>query len=251
VRAWIFRRDAHRLPIGLDRAAALFAVTWLLLELAGAVMQSRMYAYHFLPIAAPATLVYAMWPRRDRVASLAAALVPLAFASIIASGEIMAFYWNTPKRSPVSDYLLARTAPSDAVWSDSFPRILLETDLKPGARIPLTFLFLNYDTAPLEYSGVMLHDFEERRPKYVIMPLDLKDKLRYETERAPELLNRPQRRQNYVEAWHRIDRYVRNNYKLEKMLDAQLIFRRRDDSELAAIRSATRPVADVNKEMHE
>ncbi len=251
VRAWICRRQQHRLPMGLDRAGALFALTWLLLELAGAVMQSRMYAYHFLPVAAPATLVYAMWPRRDRVASLAAALVPLAFASIIASGEIMAFYWNTPSRSPVSDYLLARTAPNDAVWSDSVPRILLETNLKPGARIPLTFLFLNYDTAPLEYSEIMLRDFEDRRPKYVIMPLDLKDKLRDETSRAPELLNRPQRRQNYVKAWQRIDRYVRNNYRLEKTLDAQLIYRRRDEPELAAVRSATRPVANVNQQIAE
>ena len=247
VRAWVFRRDEYRLPIDTNRPAALFAVCWLALELIGAVMQSRMYAYHFLPVAAPAALVYAMWPRKDRVASLAAAIVPLAFASIIASGEIMAFYWNTPMRSPVSDYLIARTAPTDAVWSDSYPRILLETNCKPGARIPLTFLFLNYDTAPLEYSEVMLRDFEDRRPKYMIMPLDLRDKLRDETTRAPELLNRPQRRQNYVRAWTRIDDYVKRHYRLEKCLDGQLIYRRCSPQELAQKQTPNPPVADINE----
>ncbi|HEX8521896.1 MAG TPA: hypothetical protein VF669_06530, partial [Tepidisphaeraceae bacterium] len=233
VRAWIFRRKENRIPGRLDQPGALFALTWMLLELLGAVMQKRMYAYHFLPVAAPATLLYAMWPRRDKPASLAAALVPLAFASIIASSEIMTFYWGTPMRSPVSDYLVARTAVNDAVWSDSVPRILLETGLKPGARIPLTFLFLNYDEAPLEYSDVMLRDFDSRRPKYIVMPMDLKDKLRDETARAPELFHRPLRRDNYIKAWNRIDTYVHEHYKFEKWLDGQIIYRRSDEPGVA------------------
>jgi hypothetical protein len=234
VRAWIYRRDENRLPIKIEHAGAIFAVTWFVLELAGAVMQKRMYAYHFLPVAAPATLIYAMWPRRDHAGSLAAALVPLAFASIIASGEIMTFYWGTPMRSPVSEYLIARTGVNDAVWSDSVPRILLETGLKPGARIPLTFLFLNYDEAPLEYSDVMLHDFDVRRPKYIVMPMDLKDKLRDETARAPELFNRPVRKQNYVKAWGRIEQYVKEHYRFEKWMDGQMIYRRQDEQQAIA-----------------
>jgi hypothetical protein len=173
-----------------------------------------------------------MWPRRDRVASLAGALVPLAFASIIASGEIMAFYIHSPMRSPVSDYLMARTTSSDSIWSDSMPRILLETDLKPGARIPLTFLFLNYDTAPLEYSQIMLRDFDERRPKYIVLPMDLTDKIRDESRRAPELFNRPLRRENYQTAWKLIEQYVKNKYQFEKWLDGQMIYRRRESADL-------------------
>ncbi len=232
VRAWVFRRDIapdagkQRATSPAATAGALFAVAWLLLELTGAFMQKRMYAYHFLPVAAPATLLYAMWPRRDRAASLAAALVPLAFVSIIASGEIMAFYWDQPMRSPVSDYLIARTGPDDSVWADSVPRILLETGLKPGARIPLTFLFLNDDQAPLKYSKIMLHDFDVRQPKYIVMPMDLKDKLREETTREPELLDRPVRRANYITAWAHIKSYVLAHYTLEKMLDGQMIYRR-------------------------
>ncbi len=231
VRAWIYRREQNCLPIKIERAGAIFAIVWLALELAGAIMQKRMYAYHFLPVAAPATLIYAMWPRRDHAGSLAAALVPLAFASIIASGEIMTFHWGAPMHSPVSEYLIARTGVNDSVWSDSVPRILLETGLKPGARIPLTFLFLNYDEAPLEYSDVMLRDFDIRRPKYIVMPMDLKDKLRDETTRAPELFHRPLRKQNYIKAWGRIEAYVKSHYTLEKWIDGQMIYRRHTDQQ--------------------
>ncbi len=49
-------------------------------------------------------------------------------------------------------------------------RLLIETDLQPGSRYPMTFLWVNDDDAPLEYCHAMLKDFDERRPRYILLP---------------------------------------------------------------------------------
>ena len=61
------------------------------------------------------------------------------------------------------------------------------THCKPGSRIPLTFLFFNYDTAPREYTNIMLSDFAERKPKYIILPTDVAKKVQFEMGRSPEM----------------------------------------------------------------
>src|SRR5439155_20767650 len=108
------------------------------------------------------------------------------------------------------------------------PRLLLETNLQPGARIPLTFLFFNYDEAPIDYCDVILRDFDRRRPKYVLLPVDLEAKLKYERERAPEMQRRPVRARNYCIAWRRIDAYVRAHYHAEATIDRETLWRRDD-----------------------
>jgi hypothetical protein len=226
VRAWVFRRE--RLNIPVDRAMAIFASAWFALELAGAVAQRRMYAYHFLPVAAPAALLYGIWPRRSRVMPMAAALIPAALLSVIGGRDVYREHRAEPARLAVSDYIAARTRPGDAVWMDSMARLLLETGLQPGSRIPLTFLFLNDDAAPLEYSAVLIDDFGHRRPKYIVLPKNIDQKLAAETAGAPELARRPLRAMNYRLAWHRIERYVMTNYRSEAVLDRQVVWRRRD-----------------------
>ena len=38
---------------------------------------------------------------------------------------------------------------------------------------------------------------------------------------------------------------MKTNYRFEKMLDGQLVYRRMDETRLASLNPATRPVADV------
>src|SRR5438046_3048205 len=68
---------------------------------------------------------------------------------------------------PVSAYLLAHARPEDAVWREDGARVLLETDLRAGSRVPLTFLFTNHDDAPSEFGRMILSDFERTRPRYI------------------------------------------------------------------------------------
>jgi hypothetical protein len=226
VRAWVCRRDA--IDESSTTAPRTFVAIWFALELLGAVMQRRMYSYHFLPVAAPAALMYGMFPRRNRPSALAAALLPAALLSILGARETIAACWGEPQRLTVSDYIVAQTLETDGVWQDSMPRLLLETGRQPGSRIPLTFLFFNHDAAPIEFCDVMLRDFELRRPKYIIMPVDLERKLEYESERAPEMQRRPVRAENYRIAWRRIDGYVRAHYTAETVIDHETVWRRVD-----------------------
>src|SRR5207249_1042276 len=87
IRGWVFRRDAVEDESGetasVGSALLLFPIAWLALELAGAVMQRRMYSYHFLPVILPAALIFGMLPRRDHVISLSAALLPAILISLL------------------------------------------------------------------------------------------------------------------------------------------------------------------------
>jgi hypothetical protein len=227
VRGWVCRRDSIGETASARGTMVIFAGAWFALELTGAVMQRRMYSYHFLPVAGPAALLYGMFPRRNRVPALAAALLPAALLSVLGARETIAACWGQPYRMAVSDYIVAHTNEKDSVWQDSLPRLLLETNRRPGSRVPLAFLFFNHDTAPLEFSATMLRDFEIRRPKYIIIPIDLERKLTYETQRAPEMQRRPIRAQNYRIAWRAIEAYVREHYVDETSIGTETLWRRK------------------------
>jgi hypothetical protein len=221
VRGIIYRRDA--MPTKRSSASLIFIITWIVMELIGAIAQRRMYPYHFLIIAAPAALLYGMLPRSNRIGPIAAALLPVTLLSLLRSGVVIAGYYPAPETLAVSEYLRANAAPGDRVWQDNLPRVLLETDLQPGARIPLAFLFFNYDTAPLEYSQVILRDFDDRRPKFVILPADMQSMLRFETSRTPAE-RRPVRATNYRRAWQDIRAYVAQHYTPQAQIGDQEVF---------------------------
>jgi hypothetical protein len=226
IRGWVQRRSEHRLEIPVDHAIAVFAVAWFVLELAGAILQRRMYAYHFLPVAAPTALIFGMISRKNSARALAAALAPIMLFSLIGSLEILKYPEPQQSITRASEYLLNHTKPGDAVWADLSPRILLETNLRPGARFPIMFVFGNTDATPLEYLPILLNDFEHRRPKYIILPADVEAKIKLETTEAAHLARSPLRAENFAHAWREVEAYVKSHYSPEITIRRETIYRR-------------------------
>jgi hypothetical protein len=227
VRLVIFRREADRISVSMNRPALGFVLVWFIAEMAGVVAQRRMYAYHFMVLIPPLALLYGMLPRRDRLAPMAAALIPMALFSIYGSSLLIQYEYRGVYRLDVSDYLATRTQPTDAVWRDDTARLLLETGLRPGSRYPLTFLFANYDKAPLEYGATILADFARTQPKYIMLPAEFERVMAHQGHEILELNRFPVRRENYFKAWHEIRAYVLAHYVWETRLDADDVYRRR------------------------
>ena len=226
VRGFIYRRDA-RSENRWYGGVWTFVLLWLGLEAAGIVMQRRMYAYHFLVLAPPAALIFGMIPRKARVASLAAALAPMAMLSIYCGAISFQYsYRGDQTRLPASDYLAAHTQPGDAVWQDEMMRLLIETDLKPGARVPMTFLFANDDQAPLEFSRMIVEDFARVRPKYVVLQTDLPRVIDFQRHHIKELGDVPMRGENFEIGWNRIADYVKAKYTPEARVGRETMWRR-------------------------
>jgi hypothetical protein len=226
VRGWIFRRD--RTETDPRARLLIFIWSWFILETLGVVAQRRMYAYHFLVMAPPAAMLFGAIPRRLRVASMSAALVPISLFSIYGASLVIEYTNPSQRTLEVSDYLSARANPNDRAWQDDATRLLIETGLKPGSRYPLTFLFANYDTAPLEYSDQILQDFESNRTKYVVLRRDLQEYVDHQCQYILELERFPKRQQNFRKAWNHIAAYVRANYTVEATIGREQIWRRRD-----------------------
>jgi hypothetical protein len=227
VRGWVFRRDVHRVHAPVDRALRCFVVAWFVLEIVGVVSQRRMYAYHFLVLAPPAALLFGMTPRRAGLGQLTVALLPLILLSVHGAGTIITYYAHGPKLHPVSTYLLAHADADDAIWHDEMMRTLIETNLRPASRLPMTFLFANHDDAPLEFGQMLLDDFARTRPRYIVLRSDLETWVRHQADSITELQRPSPRRENYFIAWSRIDEYVKLNYLPEARIDRQTVWRRR------------------------
>jgi hypothetical protein len=228
VRGRIFRHDRISSAVGPDRAGVVFVVAWFILELAGVIAQRRMCGYHFLVLAPPAALIYGMMPRRRRLAPVFAGLLPIVVLSAFGAARVIQVFYPSPSRLRASDYLIAHTQPGDSLWQDSFGRLLLETNLQPGARVPLSYLFLNGDDAPQHYSAIMLNDFAHRRPRYILLPQDLDAWLEIQDRSVATVPGYEQRRINYRRAWKSIFDYVQARYLPETTIDGETLYRRRD-----------------------
>jgi hypothetical protein len=130
-------------------------------------------------------------------------------------------------RHPVSAYLIQHAKPGDKIWSDGWPRFALETDLSPGARLPFTFLFTNYDNAGLDYSAGLIADFERTKPAYIILPTPLQERVQRQIDFIPELSLRPSRGKNYLTGWRRIEQYTLDHYVKETMVGSDAVYHRR------------------------
>jgi hypothetical protein len=227
VRGWVLRRHVDPAVAPTDRMIIAFAIIWFALDFVGGMMQRRMYGYHFLPVGASAALLFGMIRRRDRPHTLAAALAPVMVLSILGAQEVLRYPDPRLPLLPASVYLRTHASPGDRVWQDSMPRLLLETDLRPGARYPIMFIFGNTDTAALEYTPTLLADFEQRKPRYIILPSDVEEKINGEITYCAHLLRSPQRARNFAWAWHEVERYVKENYDAEIQIRGETIYRRR------------------------
>jgi uncharacterized membrane protein YjjP (DUF1212 family) len=228
VRFVIFRHAPDRILVRFNRAAVAFVLLWLTAEMAGVIAQRRMYAYHFMVLIPPLALLYGMLPRRDRLAPMVAALIPMGLFSIYGTALLIQYEYRGVYRLDVSDYLATRTEPTDTVWRDDAARLLLETGLHSGSRYPLTFLFANYDQAPLEYGAIILQDFARTKPKYIMLPSRFEKVMAHQGHEILELNRFPIRRENYFKAWHDIRAYVLSHYELETHLEADDVYRRRN-----------------------
>ena len=226
VRGLIFRRRKDRVPSPTS-GLWIFAAVWLLIELAGVVAQRRMYAYHFLVVTPPLAVLFGLLPRTDRLPPLVGALVPGMMLSMMSA-------WTTvevgrqPGRLEASGYLIAHTEPGDSVWKDEVMRLLIETDLRPGSRYPMTFLWVNYDEAPIEYCSSMLADFERNRPKYVLLPTEVERFITFQSSHIKELGNDPVRKANFTKAWGMLREYVDAHYVAEAVIGRDTVYRREE-----------------------
>ncbi len=234
VHGWINRRRREPGTDWPSSSLMTFALVWLGLEIAGVIMQRRMYAYHFLPIAAPAALVFGFFPRSVRPMALTAALLPMILFNAEEVGRVVSTLYSGQTRAAQSDYLLAHADANDAFWMEYWPRVALETGLHPGARYPFTFLFTNYDDAGLDYSRQMIADFERIKPKYIFLPIPLNRRIQAQANFVPELMLRPRRRENFILGWDLIRDYTLSHYTLEAIVGDELAYRRREPTTAVA-----------------
>jgi len=196
------------------------------------VMQRRMYAYHFVPIVPPMALLFGLLPRIARPSSLTGALLPMILFNAQQAGIVMSTLFFGIGELPASRYLATHTQPGDAAWMEYWPRTMLETGLKPGARYPFTFLFCNYDTAGVDYGRQMIADFQRIKPKYILLPTPLHRRLQHQADFVPELAQRPLRRASYLAGWEMIEQYTLSHYQREAIVDDNVVYRRKDNAEV-------------------
>jgi hypothetical protein len=223
VRWLLARKGERRRPWAHSAPLLIFAWSWLFLEIAGVILQKRVYSYHFLPFFAPAALLYGLMQTTTRTIPIVAGLFPILLLSLGFAVPNLGKLRDGTGTLQVSRYLMENAAPDSAIWGDPCARILIETGLRPGARLSYTHPFANYDDAPIEWGGIVLADLEERRPEYLLLrreaPLDL-------SGWAILLELRPQRLRNYQAALKDIRRYVSQHYHPETEIDGMVVYRR-------------------------
>ncbi|MBC7784821.1 MAG: glycosyltransferase family 39 protein [Burkholderiales bacterium] len=231
VLGYIFRRDrvdrsALFVPQGESRAISLFIIAWLIMEMIGVIAQRRMYAYHFLVMGAPAAMLLGLFALRIRMISLGLALGPAAAISIACSVEVLQRSDGQARMTEVIGYLKSHAHAGQRVWMDDYPRLMVESTLRPGSRVPLTFLFANSDEAPQHFGGMILDDLDERRPEWLVLHRDPERYIHFYRHHMAEVAEIPQRGENFAAAWRRIDGYARSHYMVVERVDNIDILRR-------------------------
>jgi hypothetical protein len=120
------------------------------------------------------------------------------------------------------------------VWRDQTVDLLLGTDLRSASRIQLTFIFMNSDTSPQRFAGILLDDLNTSRPPYVVLPADVEGDIRLHTTGILELARIPLRRDNFARAWRDIHRWVMARYEPVTTIGRETIWQRRRDAMVQA-----------------
>ncbi len=206
------------------RSILFFAMIWLLIEAAGILVQGRMYPYHFLPILAPAALLFGLIPRTNRPTPLLIALTPAIALSSLGVFLSLQSAQSPWAQTPVSEYLAIHATRRDAVWMDYMPRVLIETGLKPGSRYTSVFLWANDDDAPQRICREILGDFQSRRPRFIVLPTDLDGYAQWYVSNLRDLSLSPTRRANFLTAWSDLSDWVRMHYKPAAQVSHQTVY---------------------------
>ena len=206
-----------------------FIGCWLLLEAVGVFVQRRMYAYHFLPLAAPVALLFGLACRRGRPHWVyAAAFVPILVLSITPMrADLKTLFTKGPHNLPESDYLLAHAAAGDSVVGDSIERLLMETHLRCGARYAHLFYFASHDDAPMTFGQQFLSDLETRRPAWGVFETDRAAHRQRQCQDLPMLSQRALRRERFLATWEQIEAYLLEHYEPVATLEQVTIYRRK------------------------
>lgn len=216
LKTWLTRKDRSPLDewtLHIQRTLTVFAILWLLFEMIGIILQRRMYQYHFMTIAPPTALLFAVWGRRLNTAQLTVSLLPILMLSIAGMGSVLTEPDATVDNRAVIASISQKSRPTDRVWMDDYARLLMESNLSAGSRVPLTFLFANTDQSPIHFSDMILQDFSSQRPRFVVLPTNLKKDTDFYRHHMVEIADFPVRGDNYTLAWQRIDAFVRENYR--------------------------------------
>lgn len=228
----------HASPGGaaIRSAALVLAVVWLAVEIAGTILQKRGYAYHFLPIAAPATLLAGLLVvaagRRLRALPLVLALgvAPAAGYTLFTGVAMWRTLLSRERTYPVDlvNYVREHTKPGDTIFADPLGELVVMTDRRPGSRVGMLIYFVNHDAAPEKFSSLLLSDLEERKCDVICLPLPAVLEGRIAGwEKQQVLRDHPARREAYRAAWQRFIDYVHANYTLEDPdVDGRQIWRR-------------------------
>lgn len=226
MRWWGERRA--KLPTLADESELhCFVALWFAIELLAIVMQGRMYGYHFLPLAAPATLAFALVPRRPSALAIVGSALPVLLVSAAWTWFAVLATAKPVDRLAAIDYVKCRADSRDAVWMDDIGRLMAESDLKPGSRVPLTFIFSNHDQAPAQFSRVLLDDFAARHPRWLVMRNDQPARVEYLCTVQAEFVAHPRRADNLRRAWADIEAYVGKDYIERQRFGELTVFERR------------------------
>lgn len=226
MRAFAERRRGE--PTDALRGVVLrFALGWLAIEAIGIAMQGRMYGYHFLPITAPAALLFGLIPRRPIALSVLAPCAPVLCASVFWAWTATLATEKPADKLATIEYLKSHAAPGDTVWMDEYARLLVESDLRPGSRVPLTFIFSNDDNAPGHFGGMLRADLHVRRPRYVVLPSDCTGRAERLREWWVEYAERPARGEAFVAEWRKIEAEVHADYAPVALFGEHRVYERR------------------------
>ena len=221
----ICRRD--RLP-RQPRPSGLgaFVLIWFGCELAAVISQRRMYAYHFIVLAPPAALLCGLIARRVSMRSLQMAFGPPTALAFWLAMTMVPQIGAPTRDSRMIAYVKANALPTQSVWVDDYPRLLMETDLAPGSAVPLIFLFANSDSAPAFFGERLLADFDARRPAMVILPTDIDRLIELYHHNMADVAGSPRRAEAMGRMIRQIDGYVRRRYHPAAEIDGLTVWQR-------------------------
>jgi hypothetical protein len=229
VRGVIFRRGEKGATAKPTAALVTFALSWFLIEGLGVFLQKRMYSYHFMVVIPPATVIYGMLARRDRWIPIAAGLVPISMFSMWWSLYRVLKLPEGYEISPISQYIVQHSGPMDRIYTDEYPRIIMETGLDYGARYGTLFYFVNHDDAPKEYGDQLIADLEHRQPKYIVLAQNREEVKQHELT-LTMLRLRPRRLAGFLATWNEYENYVKVNYDPIMVANEAILYVRKADA---------------------